>query len=156
MRTYKFETEDVNVRDDIADKILEMIKDNISLKLRDIMVCRLDDGEHHVLYLSFEGDVGAKVTFEYRDIVDGDKKSSTIVMDSNLFSHELEISKDVQVSVYWEEDIENRYKMSWLEANKNFGKKNERLKKESATKEITNISGIKRSKEGRKRISGKR
>ncbi len=149
MRTYKFEIKDENVRDDLADKILEMIKDSIYLKLRDIMVGIVDDGKHHSLYLSFAGDVGAEVTFEYRDIVDGDKKTSTIVMDSNMFPHELEISKDVQVSVYWEEDFENRYKMSWLNANKDFRKMKNRQKNENAAKEITNICGMKSPKAGR-------
>ena len=86
--------------------------------MRDIAVMGMDNGDEHYVGLIVADCVGSEFEYVFKDIVKEGKISSSVMMDSDLFAYELEIPKDVSVSVDWSEDGGNRYKTIRLNYNK--------------------------------------
>lgn len=151
MRTYKFKAKDAKIRDEFGLKLQEMVENYEAYKLRDIAVMVMDNGDEHYVGLIVADCVGAEFKFAFKDIVKDGKISSSVIMDSDLFAYELEIPKDVSVSIDWSKDGGNRYKTIRL----NYDKIKEMARKGVNPEEISRTFGIRWSGDDSEWIIGR-
>ncbi len=151
MRAYNFKTKDAKIRDEFGMKLQEMVKNHESCALRDMVVMGMDKGDEHDVGLIVADCVGTEIKFVFKDIVRDGKISSTVVMDSDLFAYELEVPKEVSISVNWAEDGGNRYKTIRL----NYDKIREMTRKGVNPDEISRAFGIRWSGDDSEWIMGR-
>ena len=109
MRTYKFVAKDAETRDEIAQEIYEIVKYHKSYEQMEVFIFTVNGkkGEHSVA-LIVEDTVDAELRIDFKKIeVDG-YDDLAVAVQSELFSHELVLPKDVIVNAGWSEDESTR------------------------------------------------
>ena len=114
MRLITFRTANGKTREEIAQKVLEMVKKGRfaeAHELRDIMLGTGNDKDStYVLFLSISD--YAPVTLSVVMMNTEDEKAEVITrIDSDMFPEALLLPNNVQVSIKWEKETVNRYKI---------------------------------------------
>ena len=108
MRTYKFVAKDAETRDEIAQEIYEIVKYHKSYEQMEVFIFAVNGkkGEHSVALL-VEDTVSADLRIVFKKIEEG-CDDMAVAVQSELFSQELILPKEVIVNARWSEDVSTR------------------------------------------------
>ena len=123
MKNLFFKLHDEKLRDDIAEKAFEMIRNgkcSEAYDLRDIVLGKWNGKEPDDFGFGISVDDCVGASFYITACMMGDNEDSpdTTVIDSELFTESLKIPQTVTLEFKWEKDTENRYKTIKLHFDK--------------------------------------
>lgn len=115
MRNISFRTTDEKTRDELSQKVFDFIKKSRfdkDYELRDIILAKCNDKDSsYIFYLSISDCVPVTFALKFSNVEKDENTEAEMIIDSDMFSEALLIPSDVKVSINWEKETVNRYKV---------------------------------------------
>ena len=136
MRGYTFETQSLQVREELFETLFKSVKDVEAFALRDVILNKWDRNGMYYAGLVIADEVASSIFLAF-DNKEGDTIPK-VRLDSDFGPDNISIPNEVNISITWRTDSLNRYKV----IKQNFAQIKEMIHAGSSAEEIGKVFDI--------------